>query len=579
MLRAYGLVLLCLLFGYSLDAQRKYVLEKLNSGVNTAFDEIAPLVSLDGKTLYFTRLGSPDFERTLIEFDEDLAQTLSAQEYEKHLGKIYTTLAGRTVFDPFSSAFNQDVWIATSEGSEFNTLNHPGYPLNNALPNSISSLTPAGNEVIVINQFVEEGGMSKGFSLVRHNADDSWSFPEPITINNYHNSGPDVSMCISSDGSVMILSLERYDSRGKSDLYVSFREGSGWSAPQNIRSINTGMREATPFLSEDKEYLFFASDRRGRNWGSDIYMVRRKDDSWQNWSRPMRYQKPINSKADDSRPYFNAETGYLYFTSKRDGNSDIFRVQIAGPNPMFVTVTGKIINSETGELMPAEIHTGFVNSEVRNIYVSTDGNFSIKVPKGGEFSLQAHKPGFEGPIATVNYKKKYAYFKEKRVDLELKVAPTQAQPEPKLDLLTTSESAPGADQEIAVGKKIELDPIFFAQSKAVILKKSYPSIDKLADYLKENSFINIRITGHTDNLGNPNVLQRLSDDRAKAVKDYLVYQRHINPLRIEALGMGSSQPVNDNSTETLRGQNRRVEVEISEITKLLPLGMQEEEKK
>ena len=509
MLRAPGLVLRLRVLGQSLVAQRKLELEKLHPQVNTDFDEIAPLVSLDGKTLYFTRLGSPDFERTLIEGEEDLATKLSAADYERYLGKIYTTLAGRTVSDPFRSAFNQDVWIAYSEGDDFDALWHPGYPLNNALPNSISSLTPAGNEVIVINQFIKEGGMGKGFSLVRQNADESWTFPEPITINNYHNSGPDVSMCISADGSVMILSLERADSRGKSDLYVSFREGEGWGTPQNIRSINTARREATPFLSEDKEYLFFASERRGRTGDSDINMVQRKDDSWQNWSRPLRYQKPINSKYDDSRPYFNAETGYLYFTSKRDGSSDIFRVQIAGPNPMFVTITGKIINSSTGEALPAEIQTGFVDSEVRNTYVSTDGTFSIKVPKGGEYSIQARKPGYVGPIATVNYKKKYAYFKEKRIELEL--------------------------TPLEVGEKIELDPIFFAQSKATILERSFPALDKLAEYLKENAFINIRITGHTDNRGTPEILQRLSDDRAKAVKDYLVYRRHINPLRIEAL--------------------------------------------
>ena len=161
-----------------------------------------------------------------------------------------------------------------------------------------------------------------------------------------------------------------------------------------------------------------------------------------------------------------------------------------------------------------------------------------------------HSIGIVIKLKRVYYKKKYAYFKEKRIELEL--------------------------TPLEVGEKIELDPIFFAQSKATILERSFPALDKLAEYLKENAFINIRITGHTDNRGTPEILQRLSDDRAKAVKDYLVYRRHINPLRIEALGMGASQPVNDNSSERLREQNRRVEVEISEITKPLPLGMQGE---
>ncbi len=532
--------------------QRSLVLEKLPPGINTPyFDEIAPLLSLDGKTLYFTRQGSPDFDRTLIEDNEDLASKLSAQDYEMHLGRIYSQLAGRAVTKPFGSPFNQDIWIAKSEGSEFNKLIHPGYPLNNALPNSIGSLTPAGNEVIVLNQFIAEGGMSKGFSLMRQNSDDSWSFPEAIEINNYHNSGPDVSMCISADGTVMILSLERYDSRGKSDLYISFRRGYDWSQPENMGSINTNTREITPFLSEDNSLLFFASDRRGGK--SDIFMVQRKDDTWKNWSRPMRYKNPINSKAKDSRPYFNAETGYLYFTSDRDGSSDIFRVQIAGPNPMFVTITGKILNTETGKPVAAEIHTGFKNSDVRNVYVSEDGSFTIKVPKGGEYSIEAHKPGYEGKEATVNYKKAHAYFKAKRIDLKL--------------------------EPMMIGKKIEMAPIFFAQSTSEILENSFAELDRLAVYLNENPYIDIRISGHTDNQGNKELLRKLSEDRAKAVKRYLVYKRRINPLRIEAVGKGSSEPVNDNSTDELRRANRRVDVEISDITDPEQVGLQGEEKK
>ena len=97
---------------------------------------------------------------------------------------------------------------------------------------------------------------------------------------------------------------------------------------------------------------------------------------------------------------------------------------------------------------------------------STDWTFSIKVPKGGEYSIQARKPGYAGPIATVNYKKKYAYFKEKRIDLEL--------------------------TPLEVGEKIELDPIFFAQSKATILEKSFPALDKLAAYLKKKPLKKIR---------------------------------------------------------------------------------------
>ena len=59
------------------------------------------------------------------------------------------------------------------------------------------------NELVVLNQFVEEGGMKKGFSIV-HQDGDGWSFPEPVGIDNYHNSGTDVSMNMSHDGKCII---------------------------------------------------------------------------------------------------------------------------------------------------------------------------------------------------------------------------------------------------------------------------------------------------------------------------------------------------------------------------------------
>ena len=161
----------------------------------------------------------------------------------------------------------------------------------------------------------------------------------------------------------------------------------------------------------------------------------------------------------------------------------------------------------------------------------------------------AYKTGYEGKEETVNYKRTHAYFKAKRLDLQL--------------------------ERMVVGRKIDLAPIFFAQSTPNILKDSYGALDQLADFLQENPYINVRISGHTDNLGDKTVLQKLSEDRAKAVKRYLVYKRRINPLRIDAIGLGDSQPVNENATETMRKQNRRVEVEISEITDPEQLGMKD----
>ena len=98
-----------------------------------------------------------------------------------------------------------------------------------------------------------------------------------------------------------------------------------------------------------------------------------------------------------------------------------------------------------------------------------------------------------------------------------------------------------------------------------MLTSSYPTLNILATYLKENQNISIRIGGHTDNQGEESILHKLSEERAEAIKEYLVYKMRIPPLRIETMGYGSTQPANDNSTDELRKQNRRVEFEIIKI--------------
>ena len=537
----------------SLFAQ-KYELERLHSGINTqSYDEISPVLSQDGKKLYFTRVGYPLYEKTLVEKGEDLSQSMKPSGFLQYLKKIFTTLGSQSVYDPISSSYNQDIWIAESVDDVFDAVSHPKYPLNNALPNSVCSITPSSNEVILLNQFIEDGGMQKGFSVTREESEGLWTFPEPIKINNYHNSGPDVSMCMSQDGQVIIIAMERGDSKGLSDLYISFRSGlDEWSEPKNMGvNVNSINRETTPFLSADNSSLFFASDRRTTLGGTDLFMIKRLDEGWENWSQPRRFVEPINSTYSDSEPFFNSNTGYLYFTSNRNGSSDIYRVKISPPNPISVVVKGKIFNAKTEEPVSANILSGNMASSLRNLYISDDGSYKITVPKGVEYVIGAEKSGYTSNQETISFEKSYVYYKEYTVNLYL--------------------------NPIEKGSKIELDPIYFEQSTANVLENSYDALDKLAIFLQENPYMYIQINGHTDNQGDADALQKLSDERANAIKDYLVYQKLIKPVRVSAKGYGSDQPLNDNSSEELRKQNRRVEAIITDISE--PIFAEKKKKK
>ncbi|MGK0365541.1 MAG: hypothetical protein ACI85O_002607 [Saprospiraceae bacterium] len=533
---------LFLFFFISLNlSAQKMQIEKLNAKVNTPqYNEISPVVSRDGKTLYYTIVAHPNFNRTLLLNGSDVSQTAPAQ-YDAKLREAYADLSGTYIDNPTNSVFNQDIWVAESVDDYFDYVHHPGTPLNNALPNSICALTPEPDEFIVINQFKKEGGMSQGFSSTRLYADGTWSFPKPIFIGNYYTQSEEVNFTMSTDGEVLILSVEREDSFGSNDLYVSFKESEQkWSAPKNLGiGVNSLYRETTPQLSEDKKTLYFSSNRPGLG-GNDIYSVKRLDDSWKNWSTASLFKSPINSSADDSQPYFNAATGFLYFTSTRDGTSDIFRVGIKDPEPQTeITVKGRIINSVTKDIIPAKLFFGPAAAKnYKSFYASVDGTFRMKIPKGEKYKFIAQKEGFFAHPHNLMFKKDFYYFKDYLFDLILDPMELNAQ--------------------------ISVEPIYFERSKALILRKSFDALDGLADLLKEYPSMEILVEGHTDSNGKANELRRLSEDRAKAVREYLINEG-IDVNRIESIGLGGSKPVTANDSEESRSKNRRVDVRVTKL--------------
>ena len=106
------------------------------------------------------------------------------------------------------------------------------------------------------------------------------------------------------------------------------------------------------------------------------------------------------------------------------------------------------------------------------------------------------------------------------------------------------------------------DNLQFELGKATIKPISFPSLDVLAQTLKEAPNWKLKITGHTDNTGTEPFNRKLSKARAEAVKSYLV-SKGIDATRITTDGLGSSKPIASNSTAEGRNANRRVEFLIS----------------
>ena len=540
----------------------QYVLEKLNDQINTEYDEISPIVLEDGKTLFFTRLGSPDFQKTIFQNDQDLSTTLSSKEYAKLLKDVYSEIANEKIAKPIDSDFNQDVWMAVSDKGSFDKILHPGFPINNALPNSICAYSFKDFSLMVINQFGKDGSLYHGFSKTRQLSTDEFAFPEPIYIYDFHSQKSEVSATISYDGDVIILSLSRNDSQGDLDLYASFKVRNNlWSAPINLgENINSSHREITPFLSKDKRRLFFASNREGGRGGMDIYVSRRLDVHWQKWTKPRKLMSPINSSSDDTQPFYDEFNDYFYFTSKRDGSSDIFRVNLDPEKSKVrpVVIVGTVRNSKNDHLISSEITYKSQGPSGRSSYYkSNDGRFELQLDLSYPVTFFAEKSGYQSKSYEIN-PDNILIGEDQRVEIKMELDPLNTVPSVESVVINAE---PKKNIELEKNEIIPLRSILFVQSKSQILASSFPELNKLVKILKEKKDLVIRIEGHTDNIGDPEALQQLSEQRALGIKEYLVYKGVLKD-RIQTKGMGGSSPLNDNSSESKRKANRRVEVKI-----------------
>lgn len=126
----------------------------------------------------------------------------------------------------------------------------------------------------------------------------------------------------------------------------------------------------------------------------------------------------------------------------------------------------------------------------------------------------------------------------------------------KVRALELNEPEPS---EVKAGEVMVLDYIFFETGKAVLKSGSFAELDSLSMQLVKVPEAKIEIIGHTDNVGDPKKNLQLSEDRAKAVAEYLVL-KGVDPGRLSFKGAGSGNPSHDNSTAEGRKKNRRVEL-------------------
>jgi outer membrane protein OmpA-like peptidoglycan-associated protein len=486
------------------------LVERLDENVNSEATELNPILSPDGKTLYFSRRNHP-----------------------QNLGGVED---------------KEDIWYSElDESGKWQLAKNMGPEFNNAGPNFISSMnaaTPDGESVIMIlgNKYLPDGKMIAGVSMSNHQ-DGKWTKPMALEIENDYNYNEKANYFMANSRKTLILSVERDDSRGSRDLYVSFMEAdSTWTEPVNLGdNINTASEESAPFLASDNETLYFASSGFSGFGGADIYVSKRLDDTWENWSDPQNLGPEVNSKLDDL--FFNipANSDYAYYSRGiTQENADIFRIKlpIYRSPVIMVTIRGKLIDSKTGlplaakviyESLPDGTQLGFVYSDPKT------GEYEFKLPAGKLYSIRAEADGHIAESHVVDLRN---IKEDGKIDIEnFTLKP--------IDTLPT----------------ITLNTILFAFNKSTLLPQSFPELNRIADLMTTNAGMQVEITGHTDSSGDETYNRWLSQWRAQSVSNYIV-GKGITKERISVTYFGEDKPVESNETAQGRSKNRRVEFKI-----------------
>ena len=327
--------------------------------------------------------------------------------------------------------------------------------------------------------------------------------------------------CISQDGRILYFTAcGRKDGAGRCDLYVSYRKAGGWSRPQNLGpAVNTSGWESQPCLSIDGQTLYFVSDRSGGYGGMDIWRSTLVEGRW---SKPVNMGPTINTKGDEKTPFISFDNQTFYFSSNG-------RVGMGGMDLFVCRRTGDTTWSEPQNL-GYPINT---RGDESSLIVSPDGSTAI---------FSSDKFGGQGQL-----------------DLYSFALPETVRPEPVVYKEEITEVAP----ELKVGESITLKNVFFQTGKYALLDISIVELDKVVEMMQKHPTLRIELGGHTDNTGNEAANQKLSEQRAKAVYDYLV-NHGVQADRLSYKGYGQSQPVADNSTPEGRRQNRRTVFTIIE---------------
>ncbi len=508
--------------------------DNLGSRVNSEFDDYSPLISPDGITLYFTSR---------------------------------RPLSKRAKTDRVDHKYFENIMFSKLSGDNWSQAQQLPGRVNSKTHEATAGISPDGRTL-----FVYRG--DKGGDIFSSRIDNGkWLKPRRMPRGITTKGNQETSIVFTSDGRKTFFISDRPDGFGGKDIWTANLDERGrWSEPTNLGStLNTEYDEESLFLANDNVTLYFSSQGHSSMGGFDIFKTEFRNGRW---TQPENIGYPVNTPGDDLFFVMAPDLESAFYSALQPdgyGGSDNYMVTFLGPEkqpdiplqhdliasnieplnhnlmeqqvevvtvPMTI-LRGKVLDEkdETPLTAVIELYDNETEELLAQFSSSAEtGEYVISLPGGKNYGISVQVDEY--------------LFHSENINISEAVVSREIINDIKL-------------KKVEVGESIVLNNIFFDTGAATLRPESYAELGVLNKLMLDNPSIKIEISGHTDNVGSAAINQRISEQRARSVVEFLI-ERGIDRDRLTYKGYGFDKPIAPNDTPEGRQLNRRTEFEIIE---------------
>lgn len=441
----------------------------------------------------------------------DFAQAYGKKDYKTIIFTSNREEAGGKSIDAWTGLKFTDLFETTvDKKGKWSTPKPLPAPVNTDVNEGAACLDKKGDDMYFTRCTAEKGESTQCKIFHTHKTASAWSEPEliPLAADSFTVGHPSLN----DDQSIMYFSSDMAGGQGGKDIWMSTYEKSGkkWSRPVNLGpKINSSGDEMYPFIHSDGS-LYFSSNGHMGMGGLDVFKAKPEG---RGWAAPENMKSPINSEGDDFGIIFEDEADQGFFTSNREGGKggdDMY--QFKKPPLIFILIA-KVTNKETGAVLKgADVELLGSNGSSQKFITDDNGIIKAPIEQNTTYTLMASIAGYltaNGTISTVGL------VESKDILTDLPLQPTD--------------------------RTIVLPNILYDLGSAILRPESKDTLNQLISILKDNPKIVIEIGSHTDSRATDEFNQKLSQDRAQSVVNFLI-EKGVDKNRIFAKGYGESTP-------------------------------------